>query len=63
MLMDQEQFRMMEQLLIENGTIKRFEKENGPVRGRMMIDRRRQALILNVSSGSRSMYRKSHSIK
>lgn len=38
MLFDQEKFSLVESIVTENGTIARFEKENGKVKGRMMID-------------------------
>ena len=37
MLADQEKFDSLESLLKENGTIKRFKKECGKIKGRMMI--------------------------
>jgi len=37
MLIDQEMFDRIESYLQENGTIARFEQEQGPIKGRMMI--------------------------
>ncbi len=37
MLTDKEKFDIVEKLLIENGTIDRFESENGKITGHMMI--------------------------
>ena len=37
MLADKEHFEMIEKILKENGTIDKFEKERGIIRGRMMI--------------------------
>lgn len=37
MLRDPEMFDVVENILTENGTIDNFEKENGKIKGRMMI--------------------------
>ena len=37
LLANPEMFERVESFLRKNGTIERFEKENGPIRGRMMI--------------------------
>ncbi len=37
MLADKEHFDLIEKILTKNGTIDRFEKEQGKIRGRMMI--------------------------
>ncbi len=37
MLADKEQFKIVEDMLLANGRIERFEKEYGKIKGRMMI--------------------------
>ncbi len=37
MLIDKKMFDVVEEMLTENGTIEEFEKENGKIKGRMMI--------------------------
>ena len=37
MLTDQKHFKKIEETLRENGTIERFEREHGPIRGKLLI--------------------------
>ena len=49
MLSNPELFERVESILRKNGTIEHFERENGPIKGRMMIDRSEPPEWLEIS--------------